>query len=159
MRHNPATRPVFHPSGIPPDRIKIPASLQCFGVDFLQCSIASKITVNDTRNTPEMRSIMAKQNSKSAANDIQNLFDPQGYQGVFKTWASMNERMASIAIDAGTRANDIASETTKEALSNMRDLTKVRDEVSEYGNAYKDFVKKQAELFTRAAQNYSNETQ
>ncbi|TCS59037.1 phasin protein [Primorskyibacter sedentarius] len=102
---------------------------------------------------------MAKQNAKSAANDIQNLFGPQGYQSVFKTWASMNERMASIAIHAGTRANDIASETTKEALSNMRDLTKVRDAVSEYGNAYKDFVKKQAELFTRAAQNYSNETQ
>ena len=71
----------------------------------------------------------------------------------------MNERMASIAIHAGTRANDIASETTKEALSNMRDLTKVRDAVSEYGNAYTDFVMKQAELFTRTAQNYSNETQ
>ena len=56
---------------------------------------------------------MAKQNAKSATNDLQNLFDPQGYQDVFKTWASMNERMASIAVDAGTRATDIASETTK----------------------------------------------
>ena len=81
------------------------------------------------------------------------------YQDVFKTWASMNERMASIAVDAGTRATDIASETAKEALSNIRDLTKVRDDVSEYGTAYTDFVKKQTELFTQAAQSYSNETQ
>lgn len=102
---------------------------------------------------------MAKQNEKSAANDIQNLFDPQGYQDVFKTWASMNERMASIAVEAGTRATEIASETTREALSNMRDLTKARDEVSGYGSAYADFVKKQAELFTRAAHSYSTETQ
>ena len=102
---------------------------------------------------------MAKQNAKSAMTDIQNLFDPQGYQDVFKTLASMNERMASIAVDAGTRATDIASETAKEALSNIRDLTKVRDDVSEYGTAYTDFVKKQTELFTQAAQSYSNETQ
>ena len=95
---------------------------------------------------------MAKQNAKSAMTDIQNLFDPQGYQDVFKTLASMNERMASIAVDAGTRATDIASETAKEALSNIRDLTKVRDDVSEYGTAYTDFVKKQTELFTQAAQ-------
>ena len=102
---------------------------------------------------------MAKQNTKSAANDIQNLFDPQGYQDIFQTWASMNERMASIAVEVGTRATDISSETTKKALSNMRDLTKARNEVSEYGNAYTDFVKKQAELFTHAAQGYSTETQ
>ena len=102
---------------------------------------------------------MAKQNAKSAMTDIQNLFDPQGYQDVFKTWASMNERMASIAVDAGTRATDIASETAKEALSNIRDLTKVRDDVSEYGTAYTDFVKKQTELLTKATQSYSNETQ
>ena len=102
---------------------------------------------------------MAKQNAKSAANDIQNLFDLQGYQDVFKTWSSMNERMASIAIEAGTRATDIASATTKEALSNLRDLTQVRDDVSQYASAYTDFVKKQTELFTRTAQSYSNETQ
>ncbi|MCQ0090508.1 phasin family protein [Roseovarius sp. M141] len=102
---------------------------------------------------------MAKQNAKSAANDIQSLFDPQGYQDAFKTWAGMNEHMASIAIEAGTRATDIASATTKEALSNMRDLAQVRDDVSEYGSAYTDFVKKQTELFTRTVQSYSNETQ
>ena len=65
---------------------------------------------------------MARQNAKFAANDIQNLFDPQGYQDVFKTWASMNERMTSIAVEAGTRATEITSETTKEALEALQGL-------------------------------------
>ncbi len=102
---------------------------------------------------------MAKQNAKSAANDLQNLFNPQGYQDIVKTWASMNERMASIAVEAGTRATDIAGATAKEALSNVRELAQVRDEPAEYGKAYTDFVQKQTELFTRTAQTYANETQ
>ncbi len=102
---------------------------------------------------------MAKQNVKSAANDMQSLFDPKGYQDVFKTMTSVNQRMASLAIEAGTRATDIASETAKEALSNVRDLTQVRDEPADYGKAYSDFLQKQAELITRAAQAYATETQ
>ena len=102
---------------------------------------------------------MAKQNAKTAANDMQSLFDPQGYQDVFKTWANMNERMASIAIEAGTRATDIASETRKQAFANARELTQVRDDLSEYGKAYMDFVQKQAELFSRTAQTYATEAQ
>lgn len=102
---------------------------------------------------------MAKQNANSAVNDMQSLFNPQGYQAMFKTWANMNEHMASLAVEAGNRAADIASETTKEALSNVRELTQVRNEPTEYGKAYTDFVQKQTALFTRAAQSYANETQ
>lgn len=102
---------------------------------------------------------MAKQNAKNTANDLNNLFDPQGYQDAFKTWAGMNERMVSLSVEAGTWVTDIASETAKDALSNLRELTQVRDEPAEYGKAYTDFVQKQAELFTRAVQAYANETQ
>ena len=102
---------------------------------------------------------MAKQSTKSAANDIQSLFDPQGYQNVFKTWASMNERMMSLAVESGTRVTDIASATAKETFSNVRDLTQARDEPAAYGQAYADFLQKQTELFTRTAQAYVTETQ
>lgn len=101
---------------------------------------------------------MAKQNATSAATDFQSLFDPKGYQDVFKTWASINERMASLAVETGTRVTDIASETTKEALANIRELSEVRDEPSQYGQAYTDFIQKQAELFTRAGQTFANES-
>ena len=102
---------------------------------------------------------MAKQNANSAVNDMQSLFNPQGYQDMFKTWASMNERMASLVVEAGTRATDIGSATAKETFANVRELTQVRNEPAEYGKAYTDFIQKQTELFTRTAQSYANETQ
>jgi|SRR6056297_154289 len=102
---------------------------------------------------------MARQTTKSTAQDMQTLFDPQGYQDAFKTMASMNERMTSLAIEAGIRATDVASETAKEAFSNVRDLTQVRDDPAEYGKAVQDFFQKQTELFTRTAQALAAETQ
>jgi hypothetical protein len=102
---------------------------------------------------------MAKQSTESAAHDIQSLFDPQGYQDVFKTWASMNERMMSLAVEAGTRATDIASGAANQTFSNVRDLTQARDEPAAYGQAYADFVQKQTEVFVQTAQAYTTETQ
>ena len=102
---------------------------------------------------------MAKQNAKSAANDIQSLFDPQGYQNVFKTLAGMNERLTQVATEAGNRSTDIASETAKEAFSNLRDVAQVRDEPAEYGKAYSDFVQKQMDLFMRTAQSFADVSQ
>ena len=102
---------------------------------------------------------MAKQSTKSATTDMQNLFDPKGYQNVFKTWVNLNERMSSIAIDAAEKSTDIASETAKEALSNLRDLTAVRDDPADYGKAYSDFVQKQMDLFMRTAHSFGDVTQ
>ena len=102
---------------------------------------------------------MAKQSAKSARNDIQSLFDPQGYHTGFKTLASANERMTSIAIEAGTQSTDIASDAAKEAFSNIRDWAQVRDEPADYGKAYSDFAQKQMNLFMRTAQAYANVTQ
>ena len=102
---------------------------------------------------------MAKQTAKNTANDLNNLFDPQGYQDAFKTVASMNERLAEITAEAGTRATDVASETAKEAFSNVRELTQVREEPAEYGKAYTDFLQKQTALFMRTAEAFGNVTQ
>ena len=102
---------------------------------------------------------MAKQNQKSAANDIQNLFDPQNYQNVFKTWATTNERLTELMVGAGERTTDITSETAKEAFSNLRDVSQVRDEPAEYGQAYSDFVQKQMDLFMRAARSLAEVSQ
>ena len=95
---------------------------------------------------------MAKQDQKSAANDMQSMFDPQNYQNVFKTWANMNERLTSIIVDAGQRSTEIVSEATHESLANLREMTQVRDEPAEYTQAYTDFVQKQMDLVMRSAQ-------
>jgi gas vesicle protein len=102
---------------------------------------------------------MAKQNTKSATNDIQSLFDPKGYEDIFKTLASANERMTSIVFETATKSTDIASDTAKEAFSNLREATAVRDEPADYGKAYSDFVQKQMDLFMRTAQSFSGVTQ
>ena len=98
---------------------------------------------------------MTKQNTKSAMADRQTLFDPKGYQDVFKTWAQNSERMMALAAESATRSTDIASETAKEAFSNLREVTKVRNEPADYGKAYSDFAQKQMDLFMRTAQTMS----
>ena len=100
-----------------------------------------------------------QQNAKSAATDIQSLFDPRGYQDVFRTWAQMNERVTGLMVDAAEKTTEIAHGTTQEALSNVREVTQVRDEPADYGQAYSDFVQKQGDLFMRTARSYAEVTQ
>ncbi len=102
---------------------------------------------------------MAKQNQKSAANDIQSIFDPQNYQNHFKTWADMNERLTSVMVDAGHRSIKITSETVDAALSNWRDAAQVRDEPAQYAQAYRNLVQKQMELGMRAMQSFAELSQ
>lgn len=99
---------------------------------------------------------MAKQNTKSATTDIHNLFDPQGYQDVFKTWAQTGERMMGIASESATRSTDIANETAKEAFSNLREVSQVREQPADYGKAYSDFAQKQMDLLMRTVQAMSD---
>ena len=102
---------------------------------------------------------MTKQNTKSATNDLQSFFDPQGVQDVFKTLASANERMASIVIEAATKSTDIAADASKEMFSNLREVTAMRDEPTDYAKAYNDFVQKQADLFMRTSKSLGGVTQ
>jgi hypothetical protein len=102
---------------------------------------------------------MAKQNQKSASNEIQSMFDPKNYQDFFKTWANMNERFTSIMVDAGHRSIKITSETANEALSNFRDAAQVRDEPAHYAQAYSTLMQQQIELAGRAMQSFGEESQ
>jgi hypothetical protein len=95
------------------------------------------------------------QNAKSAANDIRSLFDPQGYRNAFKSLAGANERLTGIMVGAASKTTDITSETTHEALSNVRDVSQVRDEAADYGKACSDFAQKQVDLFVRTAKAYA----
>ncbi len=102
---------------------------------------------------------MAKQNTKSAINDIQSLFDPQGYQDAFKTWTQTGEHMTAITTEAAVRSTDIASDSAKEAFTNLREVSQVREQPADYGKAYTDFVQKQMDLFMRTAKAMSDVSQ
>ncbi|WP_299822402.1 phasin family protein [uncultured Jannaschia sp.] len=95
---------------------------------------------------------MSYQIPNAAAGNLQSLFSPQDGQGLLKKWAGMNARMTSLFVKAGNQSVDIMSNTSKEALSNLREVTQVRDEPAAYGKAYSDFVQKQMDLLQRTAQ-------
>ena len=71
----------------------------------------------------------------------------------------MNERMVSIVLEASSRASDVANETRKEALANVRDLTQVQDDPTAYAQAFSAFAQKQTELFTRTVQAFASDMQ
>ena len=104
---------------------------------------------------------MAKQTEtlKSAATDMQSLFDPRAYQNLFKTVAEMNERFTGVMVEAGQRTTEITGETTREALSNLRDFSQVREEPADYAKAYSDFLQRQMELVSRTAQSFADLSQ
>ncbi|MGY3436431.1 MULTISPECIES: phasin family protein [unclassified Marinovum] len=95
---------------------------------------------------------MTTQNTQTAMFDIQNLFNPKGSQDLFKSVASMNERMTAIFVEAGTRSVEIMTATTKQSLSNLSEVAQVREEPAEYTKAYSEFAQKQMDLLKRSAQ-------
>ncbi len=101
---------------------------------------------------------MAKQTT-NATQDLRNLFDPQGYQDLVKTWAGYNERLTSIFVEAATKSTDIASQSAQETFSNVRGVATVRDEPRDYAQAYSDFVQKQMDLLMRTMQSFGEVTQ
>ncbi|WOI57676.1 phasin family protein [Palleronia sp. LCG004] len=96
-----------------------------------------------------------QQKTKSAANDMQSLFDPQSYRSAFETWASSNERMSNVALEAGNRMTEVASDSARESFANIREVTQVREEFADYGKAYSDFMQKQMDLVMRSAQSFA----
>lgn len=102
---------------------------------------------------------MTTHNTQTAMFDIQSLFNPKGSQELFKTMASMNERMTAIFVEAGTRSVEIMTATTKQSLSNLSEVAQVREELADYTKAYSEFAQKQMDLLKRSAQEVGEVTQ
>lgn len=102
---------------------------------------------------------MATQIPQFAAFDMPNMIDMKAYDDAFKTAASMNERLASIAIQAGTRATTVSTETANETFANLRDLTQMREDPAAYAQAFMDFAQKQNALLMHATQTFATDMQ
>ena len=100
---------------------------------------------------------MAKQDTTTETS-MQSLFDPRSYNNFLRTFAEMNERFTSMMVDAGERTTEITTETAKEAFSNLRDMSQVREEPSDYAKAYSDFLQRQMQLASRTAQHLAEVT-
>ncbi|MFD2739624.1 phasin family protein [Sulfitobacter aestuarii] len=102
---------------------------------------------------------MTTQNTQTPMFDMQSLFNPKSSHELFKTMASMNERMTAIFVEAGTRSVEIMTATAKQSLSNLSEVAQVREEPADYAKAYSEFAQKQMDLLKRSAQDIGEVTQ
>lgn len=90
-------------------------------------------------NTPDMTAMLK---------DMMGAFpvDTSAMDDAFKNTASMNEKLASVALEAVEKSSEISSKWTKDTLAKMADMSKVKAEPADYAKAMSDFASAQAEV-------------
>ncbi|KUF08788.1 phasin family protein [Pseudoponticoccus marisrubri] len=79
--------------------------------------------------------------------DVMGAFpvDTKAMEDAFKTTATMNEKLSAVALEAAEKSTELSAKWTKDTLSKMADMTKVKDEPADYAKAMTDFASAQAE--------------
>jgi hypothetical protein len=72
--------------------------------------------------------------------------DASAVQDAFRTSAAFGEKMAKVALEAAEKSHEISSKWTKDTLSKVSTLTKVKDEPADYTKAFSDFASSAAEM-------------
>ena len=92
---------------------------------------------------------MAKtQDYTKALKDFMGAFpvDMTAVQDAFKTQATFGEKLSKVALEAADKSADISTKWTKDALARAGSVTKVKEDVADYGKAFADFATAQAEM-------------
>lgn len=71
--------------------------------------------------------------------------DMKPMEGMFKTASSLNEKLSGVAIEAVEKSTEISSKWTKETLSKLSDVSKAKEDPSDYAKAVTDFASSYAE--------------
>ncbi len=72
--------------------------------------------------------------------------DMSSFQGAFKTSAALGEKMTKVALEAAEKSTEISTKWTKDTLSKVGDMTKAKEEPTEYTKAMTDFASAAAEM-------------
>ncbi len=72
-------------------------------------------------------------------------FDAKAFQDTFKSSAAFGEKMTKVALEAAEKSNEISSKWTKDTLSKVGALAKVKEEPTDYSKAMTDFASAAAE--------------
>ncbi|MBR9841991.1 MAG: phasin, PhaP [Rhodobacteraceae bacterium] len=92
---------------------------------------------------------MAKtQDFNSMLKDMMGAFpvDTSAMEDAFKSTASMNEKLTSVALEAAEKSSEISSKWTKDTISKLTDMAKAKEEPADYAKAMTDFASAQAEV-------------
>ncbi|PWR02055.1 Phasin [Meridianimarinicoccus roseus] len=73
-------------------------------------------------------------------------FNTAAVTDAWKTWATFGERFSAIALDAANKSNDVTTNTVKESLKLLRDVTSAQNAPTDYTKVVSDFGTSQAEL-------------
>ncbi len=72
--------------------------------------------------------------------------DTKAVEDAFKNQASMNEKLASVALDAAEKSSELSSKWTKDTLAKLADMSKAKTEPADYAKAMTDFASASAEV-------------
>lgn len=72
--------------------------------------------------------------------------DTKSFEEGFKSTATLNEKLSGVALDAAEKSSDLSTKWTKDTLSKMQDLVKVKAEPADYAKAMSDFATASAEM-------------
>ncbi len=92
---------------------------------------------------------MAKtQDMTAMLKDMMGAFpvDTAALDNAFKSTATLNEKMAGVALEAAAKSSEISSKWTKDTLSKLTDMSKAKAEPADYAKAMTDFASAQAEV-------------
>ncbi len=72
--------------------------------------------------------------------------DTKAMEDAFKTTASLNEKLSSVALDAAEKSAELSSKWTKDTLAKVSDMAKAKAEPADYAKAMTDFASASAEV-------------
>ncbi|MDH5798108.1 MAG: phasin family protein, partial [Paracoccaceae bacterium] len=81
--------------------------------------------------------------------------DMSAVQDAFKTQATFGEKMSKVALEAADKSAEISSKWTKDTISRVSDVSKVKEDPADYSKAFTDFATAQAELVTEQLAAYA----
>ena len=71
--------------------------------------------------------------------------DTKAVEDAFKTQAALNEKLTAAALSAAEKSSEISGKWTKDTLSKLSEVSKVKDEPADYAKALSDFASASAE--------------
>lgn len=72
--------------------------------------------------------------------------DMSAFNDAFKSQAALGEKMSKVALEAAEKSTEISSKWTKDTITKLGDVTKVKAEPTDYTKAMTDFASAQAEM-------------
>jgi hypothetical protein len=93
--------------------------------------------------------IMAKtQDFTKVMQDMMASFpmDTTAFQGAFKTQAALAEKMAKVALEAAEKSTEISSKWAKDTIAKFGDMSKAKEEPTDYTKSITDFASSAAEM-------------